>query len=179
MIVRQYKIYFILVIVLLNTNYLLAQDTLNIEDDAVFNDIEELNKQFEEYFNDNNIHKLADLYKKRANLLVPGDTYRGNKEIFRYWEKQMDNSLLNFEVIEVSPNEKNIYENQYYRALKEKPAGWRQRGIELDDDKPLIYQLGRANFKSSERSKDREIDYIIVWQIQPDGTYKIVLHTFS
>lgn len=181
MIVRQYVI-ISLIVLFVSPKEAFSQDTLNINDDDVSTDITKMNKKLERYVNEGDLEGLINLYLKDAYLLIPGKTYDGQKEIREYWE-EIENPLeWQLEVVDVEMNEREIYNNQYYEALDNKPPGWRQRGIELDDDKPMVYQIGRSILNVKEKNehvKSSEANHLIVWQVQPDGSYRILIDAYS
>lgn len=150
--------------------------------DTVDEDIEEMNNLMEEYFRKGELDKIAALYVDDAYLITPDRTVTGSEEITKYWTAIKDPVEWELEVIEVSQNEREIYRNEYYEALDRKPPGWRQRGIELDEDKPLVYQLGRSKLISRNQEGElqtSEVDFILIWEVTSDGSYRILLDTYT
>lgn len=177
MLIRQYITFCCIIFFLIPAYELFAQD-----DDAVDEDIRRINQQMEEYFEKGHPDSLAIFYHRKAYILTPDEEVRGRKKIKKYWAAIEKPVSWGIEIMEVTMNEDNLYENPYYQALKNKPPGWRQRGIELDDDKPLIYQLGHSTLTSvNDEGKEQtsDVDFIIVWQVQSDGTYLILLDTYT
>ena len=152
------------------------------DNDSADEDIRSLTREMENYFNNGELQKIADLYTKNAYIVTPDKVIRGKDKINEYWTNIKDPVNWELETMEISLLEEDIYDNQYYSALENKPPGWRQRGIELDDDKPLVFQLGRSTLKSKDESgtiHNSVVDFILVWQVQTDGTYKIILDTYT
>lgn len=152
------------------------------DDDIIQGDIVELNNYMEDEFEKGNLASISELYHKDAILLTPNTVISGKEDIDSYWLGIENPVKWNLEVIEVTQDEEVIYDNEYYKALKNKPPGWRENGIELDDDTPKVYQLGRSELTTiGEDGKEHtsKVDFILVWEVQPDASYKILLDTYT
>lgn len=177
MLIRQYITFCCAILILIPVHELFAQD-----DDTVDEEIRQLTLRMEDYFENKKMDSLGMLYHKKAYLLTPDETVKGRKKIKKYWTNIKRPVSWELETIGVSLNEDDIYQNAYYQALKTKPPGWRQRGIELDDDEPRIYQLGHSVLTTlNEEGIEQisEVDFILVWQVQPDGSYLILMDTYT
>ncbi|MGK7390424.1 MAG: hypothetical protein ACNS60_08735 [Candidatus Cyclobacteriaceae bacterium M2_1C_046] len=180
MFVRQ-SIIIVLILLITSAHKAASQEIENINIE-ITTEIEELNERLQNYLEEEDFQELIKLYKDDAYLLIPGKTYNGQKEIIGYWQEIGNPVEWQLEAVDVVPREREIYSNAYYQALENKPAGWRQRGIELDEDEPLIYQLGRVKVKlegDNGKIKPHEAANIKIWQVQPDGTYKILIDSYS
>ncbi|WP_185152889.1 nuclear transport factor 2 family protein [Fulvivirga aurantia] len=148
---------------------------------SVTDEIRQTNKQMEEAFNAGDLKKVASFYADDAVLLnADGKAVTGRKNIDDYWMKVKNPVTWELEVIEVSQDEKHIYENPYYKSLKNKPLDWRVHGFEFDDRENLVYQLGHSTLKTKRDDgvKSSEVDFILIWQATDEG-YKILLDTYS
>lgn len=149
--------------------------------DEVDETIKQLNQQMEEAFNSGNLKKVADFYLDEAYLISPGDkqiTTRAN--IDEYWTSIKNPVKWELEVIEVTKDEKSIYANEYWKALKNKPPGWRAQGIDIDNNQRLVYQLGHSKLTTMHDGKEHtsEVDFILIWKYTDEG-YKILLDTYA
>ena len=149
--------------------------------DEVDQTIKQLNEQMEAAFNSGNLKKVAGFYLDEAYLISPGDkqiTTRTN--IDKYWTSIKNPVKWELEVIEVTKDEKSIYENEYWKALKNKPPGWRAQGIDIDNNQKLVYQLGHSALTTMHDGKEHtsEVDFILIWKYTDEG-YKILLDTYA
>lgn len=148
---------------------------------SLTDEIRSMNTQMEEAFNAKDMKKVAAFYADDAVLLSQsGRVVQGRDAVDDYWMNISNPVAWELEVIEVSTNEKDIYENEYYKALKNKPPGWRAKGFEFDDKENIVYQLGHSTLKTMRDGKvnSGEVDFILIWQATDDG-YKILLDTYS
>ncbi len=148
---------------------------------SLTDEIRKVNTQMEEAFNSKDLKKVGAFYADDAVLLSQsGRTVQGREAVDKYWTGISNPVAWELEVIEVSTNEKDIYENEYYQALKNKPPGWRVKGFEFDDRENLVYQLGHSTLKTMRDGEvnSGEVDFILIWQATDDG-YKILLDTYS
>jgi len=148
---------------------------------SLTDEIKSVNTQMEEAFNAKDMKKVGAFYADDAVLLSQsGRVVQGREAVDDYWMNISNPVAWELEVIEVSTNEKDIYENEYYKALKNKPPGWREKGFEFDDKENLVYQLGHSTLKTMRDGKvnSGEVDFILIWQATDDG-YKILLDTYS
>lgn len=165
---------FIYIILIFISTSLYAQDSV---DDR----IELLNSEMENAFNEGDLQKVADFYLDEAYLLNPGGkVITGRENINKYWTNIENPVKWELEVIEVTKDEKSIYENEYWIALKNKPPDWRVHGIEIENDKSLVYQLGNSKLTVAQNGQERtsEVNFILIWKYTEDG-YKILLDTYS
>ena len=149
--------------------------------DEVDQTIKQLNKQMEEAFNSGNLRKVADFYLDDAHLISPGDKEITTRaDIDEYWTNIKNPVKWELEVIEVTKDEKSIYQNEYWKALKNKPPDWRAQGIDIDNNQQLVYQLGHSKLTTMHNGKEvtSEVDFILIWKYTEDG-YKILLDTYA
>ncbi len=145
-------------------------------------DIKRQNEAMEEAFEAGDMKKVASFYLDDAVLLSPGnEPVTGRKEIDAYWANTKDPVSWELEVIEVSADEKDIYQNQYYESLETKPPSWRNRGVKIEaDDQAIVYQLGRSTLTSRWQGKENTsvVSFILVWKYTDEG-YRIIVDTYS
>ena len=164
---------FIFLILFTFSVHMYAQDTLDEQ-------IKQQNKLMEEAFNSGDLKAVAEFYLDDAYLLSPGGTVvTGRENIDAYWKGIQNPVKWELEVIEITKEEKTIYENEYWKALKNKPPDWRAAGIDIDSDN-LIYQLGNSKLtvKANGSQHTSEVDFILIWKYTEDG-YKILLDTYA
>lgn len=148
---------------------------------SLTDEIRKVNTQMEDAFNSKDLKKVGSFYADDAVLLSQsGRVVQGREAVDNYWMNISNPVAWELEVIEVSTNEKEIYENEYYKALKNKPPGWRVKGFEFDDSEDIVYQLGHSTLKTVRDGKvhSGEVDFILIWQATDDG-YRILLDTYS
>ena len=139
--------------------------------------IETMNKRMEEAFNAGDMLKVAQFYADDAVLLGPdGRQVIGREDIDAYWQNIQNPISWELDVIAVSTEERDIYENAYYKALENGLPKWRVLGHEFDNRKNLVYQLGHSTLKTKRGTS--EVDFILIGQATDDG-YKILLDTYS
>lgn len=139
------------------------------------------NTKMEEAFRSGDMKAVASFYADDGVVLsLNGDAVVGREKIDQYWAGIKNPIDWKLDVIEVSQNEQDIYDNPYYEALENKPPSWRAQGYEFDDRENLIYQLGRSTLKSEHNGKVNTsvVNFILIWQATDDG-YKILLDTYS
>lgn len=154
---------------------------LPIQDGSLRQQIEQRNRQMEEAFNRGDMAAVASFYLEDAVMLAPNMEPLEGDAIATYWKKLKNPVSWKLEVIEVSTDEQEIYQNDYYQALERKPPSWRKMGVRSDvDEKALVYQLGRSTLVTEHEGKPHEsvVDFILVWMYTPDG-YKILVDTYS
>ncbi len=89
---------------------------------SLTDDIRSVNTAMEEAFNAKDFLKVAAFYADDAVLLSPGGrTTQGREAIDKYWQNIANPVSWELEVIVVSTDEKDIYANEYYQAMKNKP----------------------------------------------------------
>lgn len=177
MFVRQNIILYCILILIILHSTAFAQDPATIEED-----IEQMNSRLELYFKNGEMDKIAALYSDEAYLLTPQRIVTGREDITTYWTMIENPVEWDLEVIKVTQNERELYRNEYYEALERKPPGWRERGIELKDDIPLVYQLGRSTLKTRNEKGNIQssiVNFILIWEVQQDGSYRILLDTYT
>ncbi|UII32364.1 DUF4440 domain-containing protein [Fulvivirga ulvae] len=143
--------------------------------------IKRLNKQMEEAFNAGELQKVAGFYLDDAYLISPGDkTITTRANIDESWTSIKNPVKWELEVIEVTKDEKSIYDNEYWKALKNKPPEWRAQGIDIDNNQQLVYQLGHSKLTTMRDGKENtsEVDFILIWKYTDEG-YKILLDTYT
>lgn len=148
---------------------------------TVTEEIKLQNTKMEQAFNSGDMKTVAKFYADDAVILsFMGDEVIGRENIDQYWMGIQNPVEWQLDVIEVSQNEKDIYDNPYYQALENKPPSWRAQGYEFDDQENLVYQLGRSTLKSERNGKvnTSEVDFILIWQATDEG-YKILLDAYS
>jgi hypothetical protein len=143
--------------------------------------IEQKNREMEEAFNRGDMEEVASFYLDDAVMLAPNMEPLDGKAIANYW-KQIENPVSwELEVIAVTPNEQEIYQNEFYKALERKPPSWRKIGVRPDvDEQALVYQLGRSTLVTERDGKPQKsmVNFILVWMYTPEG-YRILVDTYS
>lgn len=161
---------------------LLLSGVVSAQDDPLDNTIRELNEAMENAFNQGDMDAVAGFYLDDAVMLAPNqEPVRGREAIDAYWNQISHPVSWELEIIEVSANERDIYENEYYIALERKPPSWRKLAFRTDTDDPaLVYQLGRSTLTSGPEGKERtsEVSFILVWEYTDEG-YRILVDTYS
>lgn len=161
---------------------LFAISSIAYSQDALDEQIKQQNRLMEEAFNNGDLKAVAGFYLDNAYLLNPGGkVVTGREDIDAYWTGIENPVKWELEVIEVTKDEKAIYENEYWKALKNKPPDWRAAGIDIgNDDKDIIYQLGNSKLtvKANGQEHTSEVDFILIWKYTEEG-YKILLDTYA
>ncbi|ELR68950.1 hypothetical protein C900_05643 [Fulvivirga imtechensis AK7] len=144
-------------------------------------EIKRQNRLMEEAFNRGDLRAVAEFYLDNAYLLSPaGKVVTERENIDAYWTGIQNPVKWELEVIEVSQSEKAVYENEYWKALKNKPPDWRAAGIDIGTNSNLVYQLGnsRLTVRANDTEHTSEVDFILVWKYTEDG-YKILIDTYT
>ena len=151
-----------------------------VQDDT-YNAIAALNKKMEAAFNAGDLEKVASFYLDDAYLLSPGgQKVSGREAIDQYWMGIKNPVRWELEVIAVERDEADIYENEYWQALPNKPPGWRVNGVDIDEDDELVYQLGRSTLVTMRNGEEKAsvVDFLLIWKYT-DGEYRILLDTYT
>lgn len=170
--------YFLFSMAFISSSLTYSQDF----DPLIFEDITSINEQLEEYFNEGKLEMIGTMYMPEAYIITPSTVVQGQDAIMNYWTSIKRPVKWKLEVLEVSQDESEIYNNEYYEALDTKPPGWRIRGVELDDDIYKVYQLGHSKLVTKDENGElhtSNVDFIIIWQVLASGEYKILLDTYT
>lgn len=136
-------------------------------------------REMEDHVRGNNMQGVADIYLDHAYLIQPfGEAITGREKINKYWTNIPDPVDWKLETVVSSADEADIYKHPRYQSLKNKPPGWEQYKLSLYG---AIYQLGRSSlsYKWQGQAVTSVVDYILVWQKQSDGQWKIVVDTYA
>lgn len=155
--------------------------TMIVPQDALDKEIKALNRQMEEAFKAGDMKGVAGFYLDNAHLLSPGGKeITGRKAIDEYWTSIQDPVSWKLEVVAVTKDEEHIYENEYWKALKNKPPDWRVHGIDIENNKKLVYELGHSTLTVMYEGKEStsEVDFLLIWKYTKGG-YKILLDTYA
>ncbi len=161
---------------------LIVSFSLSAQDSPVFQEIKRLNEAMEEAFEQGDMKAVSNFYLDDAVMLAPGqEPVSGRKAIDAYWARTTNPVSWELEVIEVSPDEADIYENEYFQALDQKPPSWRVEGFPLEaEEQALVYELGRSTLTTSRGDKTQTsvVTFILVWKYTEEG-YRILVDTYS
>ncbi len=139
-----------------------------------------LNIEMEDAFKKADMKKIASIYADDGYLLsLDRTTIHGRAAIDAYWERWHTPINWDLDVIEVSKNEQDIYESDYWKKMPKKPKHWKEEVIEIGNA-DVFYQLGHSKIEyESDDGMHRtyEVDFIIVWKKEVDGNYKIWIDT--
>jgi ketosteroid isomerase-like protein len=143
--------------------------------------IESLNREMEEAFQRGDMEAVASFYLEDAIMLSPQTEPVRGSEIKAYWKNIQHPVSWDLEVIDVTADEQEIYQNEFYKALDPKPMSWRKMGLRTEtDNQGLVYQLGRSTLVTGTEGNRNEsvVNFILVWKYTPDG-YRILVDTYS
>lgn len=152
-----------------------------VQDDSLRQEIEQMNRKMEDAFNRGDMEEVASFYLEDAVMLAPNMKPLDGEAIANYWTRIQNPISWKLEVIEVSADEQDIYQNEFYQALERKPPSWRKMGVRPDvDEKALVYQLGQSTLVTEHDGKPHEsvVNFILVWMYTPEG-YRILVDTYS
>ena len=114
--------------------------------------IDECNRQAIEAFKKGDMIAVARGYADDATIYFPrGKSVRGRQAIDRYW--------------------------QGIKGAKD----WKLETIEVGGTKEAIYEIGRSSLTTEVDGKQSTYvcDYVVIWKLQPDGTYRAHTDIFN
>ena len=110
-----------------------------------------------------------------------GYQQQGRKAIDDYWVRIKNPIRWKLDVIKVSKNEADLYNTAYWKNLKEKPPHWNTTELQIDPNKTVLYQLGHSQLEYEREDATHQVshvDFVLVWQEQEDGNYRILVDTY-
>lgn len=136
-------------------------------------------REMEDFVRSQNMQGVADIYLDNAYLIQPfGAPVTGREAINKYWLNIPDPVNWKLTTFVSSANVADIYKHPRYQALKNKPPGWEQYNLALDG---VMYQLGESSlsYQWQGQAVTSVVDYILVWQKQSNGQWKILVDTYA
>ncbi len=70
--------------------------------------------------------------------------------------------------------------DQYWTSIKN-AKDWKLEVIELGGDKESVWQIGKSSLTTTYNGADQTYvcDFVVLWKLQPDGTYKIYVDIYN
>ena len=141
-------------------------------------------KAMENAYNQGDLMGVAEIYADDACLLGPNNyIVTGRENIDDYWTKITFPVKWKLKVTLVRDSEEAIFRSKQWKSLENKPPLWYVQKPELKEKEGLIYQLGHSKlqYRSSDGGKvhTSHVDFILVWEPQSDGTYKVIVDTYA
>jgi len=142
----------------------------------------DLNSGMEEAYNKGDMKAVAAFYSDQALLLGPnGYKVEGIESVNEYWTRINDPINWKLSVIAFSRREADLYQTDAYKSMGNKPPDWKTFIGDRLNGKDVVYQLGHSTlmYKKEGKVHTSDVDFIIVWVQQADGTYKIGVDTYA
>ena len=138
------KFFLILLVGLTTTSH--GQNAYQQEEKNVKAIIQQLNKDMEKAFNENDMPKVAAFYSDDSEIAGEGYVVRGRKDLDAYWN-----------------------------ALKDRGRGWKLEVTEIIGTGEFVSQLGKSDLNFIRRGElaNATTNFVVIWRKQADGSYKI------
>lgn len=136
--------------------------------------------EMEDALEENRPLDAARVYFDGAFLLAPGASpVTGREAINRYWQGIGGVREWELETLLTTRRLDDVYAHPAYRALKTKPPGWENLGLETG---LAVYQLGTSKLEYTGRDgkpATSKVTYILVWNAARDGGWRILVDTYA
>lgn len=136
-------------------------------------------RKMESAANANQMQNVAAIYLDNGYLLSLGnEPITGREKINQYWLKTQEVINWKLESKLFASDIHQIYAHAHYQKLKNKPPDWKDLNLDL---KNVVYELGVSKLTLKWQGKPHisVVTYILLWQKQTDGNYKILVDTYT
>lgn len=127
----------------------------------------------------NQMQGVADMYLDQGYLLSAGaENITGRAQINEYWLNLKNVLDWKLESKLFAMDAAKIYAHPHYQQLKNKPPDWKDLYLDLQN---VVYELGVSSLTITWEGKPHTsvVTYILLWQKQTDGNYRILVDTYS
>ena len=113
-------------------------------------EITRLNREMEQAFRNDDLQAVAGFYAANALMLGPGTRVEGSASISEHWQQISD------------------------------PVNWTLEVHEIAGTEDIVHQAGRSHLTYLDGLEEHTsiVDFVLVWQRQADGTYKIAVDSY-
>ncbi len=134
----------------LNETDRVAEGEAWLERMRVHREIAGLNREMERAFRNGDLQAVAGFYADNALMIGPATRLEGGAAITEYWQEISD------------------------------PVNWTLEVREITGTADIVHQTGRSFLTYLEGLEEHTsvVDFVLVWQRQPDGTYKIAIDSY-
>lgn len=125
------------------------------------------------------MQSVADFYLDDAIVSSPGGLLaKGREQVDAYWEG-FEGIDWRLDVIALAPSLEVLQQTTAYQQLAKSFPDWKE-DLPSRELGHLVYQLGKSHLTYTGRGQKRisVVDFLLIWEKQNDGTYKILVDTY-